>query len=302
MKLVDYAYIETTNYCNLDCSFCNRDEVIGPLQHMTTFNFESIMVKLKDHPIKEAKLMGMGEPFLHPQFDEICRKFKQYFPKAKLISSTNCQYRVNSVFTNSLKYIDYLYLSIDGYKVNYETYRSPSKWKKLIEFLNTLNKLDKQNCKIAVNYVVNPKNVFDIQKVYDEIVKGYHLDELRLNIAQEWNPDKSIPLGYTEYQFDYLKENWSTMIKGKSIWEYKDCFWPQRGVYITVEGRVLMCCMNTAAKSFGNIFSSSLDTIRNTIGFKKVVEGCKENNPTDHCKNCSYHELVPILKRIGINE
>jgi len=31
MKPVTYAYLETTNYCNLACSFCNREDVIGPL-------------------------------------------------------------------------------------------------------------------------------------------------------------------------------------------------------------------------------------------------------------------------------
>ena len=24
MDKITYAYLETTNYCNLDCSFCNR--------------------------------------------------------------------------------------------------------------------------------------------------------------------------------------------------------------------------------------------------------------------------------------
>ena len=28
---ITYVYLETTNYCNLNCGFCNRDDVIGPL-------------------------------------------------------------------------------------------------------------------------------------------------------------------------------------------------------------------------------------------------------------------------------
>ena len=35
MDKITYAYLETTNYCNLDCSFCNRTDVIGPLKHMS---------------------------------------------------------------------------------------------------------------------------------------------------------------------------------------------------------------------------------------------------------------------------
>jgi len=120
LKPITYVYLETTNYCNLACSFCNRDEVIGTLQHMPISKFRKLLESIKDHPIKEGKLMGMGEPMLHPKFDQICKIFKDYFPSAKLIVATNCQYKIKESFTNSLKYIDLLYFSIDGYKESYE--------------------------------------------------------------------------------------------------------------------------------------------------------------------------------------
>ena len=87
---INYAYLETTNYCNLNCTFCNRDVVVKKLKHLSLTNWELVLEKLKDQPIKEAKLMGLGEPFLHPQFSTICKMFKDYFPKAFLIVATNC--------------------------------------------------------------------------------------------------------------------------------------------------------------------------------------------------------------------
>ena len=83
---ITYAYLETTNYCNLDCSFCNRMDVIGPLKHMSLDNWQKLLDGISHHPIQEAKLMGMGEPMLHPQFDEVCRMFKETFPDAKVLS------------------------------------------------------------------------------------------------------------------------------------------------------------------------------------------------------------------------
>ena len=97
---ITYALIETTNYCNLNCSFCNRNEVIGKLQHMSIPKFTEIMEKLKDHPIKEAKFTGMGEPYLHKDFDKLCEIFKYYFPQAFLIVATNCQYKIKASFEN----------------------------------------------------------------------------------------------------------------------------------------------------------------------------------------------------------
>src|SRR5574337_703327 len=132
---IKYAYIETTNYCNLRCITCNRQDVIGPLKHMSVDNFSQLMAKLQSHPIQEAKLMGMGEPFLHPHFSKITKKFKATFPTANLISSTNAQYLLTQNMVDSMKYIDMLYISIDGAHDNYERMRPPSKWKKLITLM-----------------------------------------------------------------------------------------------------------------------------------------------------------------------
>ncbi len=298
--MIEYAYIETTNYCNLQCTFCNRHEVIGALQHMSVDKFIELMEKIKHHPINTAKLMGMGEPFMHPKFNEICRIFKQYFPDAFLIVATNCQYKIRPWFEECLQHIDMLYLSIDGYKTSYETYRPPSKWEKLMQFLEKMKDIPRHGCRIVCNYVVNPGNVSDIKLVQDNIVVPYKLEQLRLNIAQDWSEDRSMPGGYTKEQLDYLKSNWKDCIQGKSEWNYSDCFWVNNGLYVTVEGRVLACCMNTAAKQFGNIFQDSIENIHNGTDYQLVKNGCSSNNPTSHCKNCSYKELVPMLKEIGI--
>ena len=88
---------------------------------------------------------------------------------------------------------------------------------------------------------------------------------------------------------------------GKSQWDFKDCFWPKNGLYVNVDGDIKVCCMNTSAKSFGNIFSDSIEKIRHGSEFQKVKLGCQTNNPTSHCENCSYKELVPQLQRLKVN-
>ncbi len=304
MDKITYAYLETTNYCNLDCSFCNRDEVIGPLKHMSLEDWGKLLDGIKHHPIEEAKLMGMGEPMLHPQFDEVCRMFKEVFPKCKLIVATNCQYNINDKFRECMKYIDMLYFSIDGYEKNYERDRAPAKWKKLIRFLDQFESVDRHECNVVVNYVVNAYNVYDIPRI-DELRVNYNLGELRLNIAQIWDADTKMSddvatSGYTKHQLDYLKKNYGGKIMGKSKWDFKDCFWVNNAIYTTVEGHVKMCCMNTGAEPFGNLFENTIDEIRLMDDYQNVKKGCQTNNPTSHCKNCSYKELTPILEYVGV--
>ena len=304
MNKITYAYLETTNYCNLDCSFCNRTDVIGPLKHMSLEDWGKLLDGIKHHPIEEAKLMGMGEPMLHPQFDEVCRMFKEIFPKCKLIVATNCQYNIKDKFRECMKYIDMLYFSIDGYKESYERDRSPAKWSKLLKFLEQFKSVDRYNCDVVVNYVVNAYNVQDIKKI-DDLRKEHNLGQLRLNIAQIWDADTKMSddistSGYTEEDLNYLRENWNEQIMGKSKWDFKDCFWVNNGIYTTVEGNVKMCCMNTGAEPFGNLFLNTIDEIREMEDYQNVKKGCNTNNPTSHCKNCSYKELTPILEYVGI--
>ena len=310
VKPITYAYLETTNYCNLRCSFCNREDVIGPLKHMSLDNWGKLLDGIKHHPIEEAKLMGMGEPMLHPQFDEVCRMFKETFPNAKLVVATNCQYKIDEgsrfrdKFQECLKYIDLLYFSIDGWGESYERDRSPAKWSKLLKFLEDFQTINRYDCDCTVNYVVNAYNVDDIEKV-DKLRTDNKLGMLRLNIAQIWDEETKMSddlatSGYTIEQLDYLRDNWGDNIMGKSKWDFKDCFWVQNGIYTTVEGHVKMCCLNTGAEPFGNLFENSIDEIRLMEDYKNVKRGCETNNPTSHCKNCSYKELTPILSHVGV--
>ena len=110
---------------------------------------------------------------MHPNFSELCKIFKQYFPDSKIITATNCQYKITDNFTSALKYLDLIYLSIDGYKDNYEKFRKPSKWIKLIDFLERLIKIKKYDCKITCNYVVNKDN--KISKKLRNFVKSIKL-------------------------------------------------------------------------------------------------------------------------------
>ena len=86
-----------------------------------------------------------------------------------------------------------------------------------------------------------------------------------------------MPGGYTQEDIKYLKNNWSQNLKGKDKWDFEDCFWVNEGLYTTVEGNVKMCCMNTGATPFGNIFETDLEEIRSTKEFQDVKIGRDSN-------------------------
>jgi MoaA/NifB/PqqE/SkfB family radical SAM enzyme len=295
-----YAYLETTSYCNVDCKFCNRKEVINGSTHMTVEQFDLLLKQIEKQPITDAKLMGMGEPFMHPQFNTITRRFRETFPDAFVISATNCQVALNERFKDAVKYLDMCYLSIDGGKENYEDIRFGSSWDKLHKFLRNLADFKSEvKCTFPINFTVTPQNVFDID-ILLMVNDMYSLDGLRINFVQNWDEDKSavgLLNGFTEGQIDYLKQ-YKQYFKGKTPWTYSDCFWVKNGLYVTVDGNVKVCCMNTSAKPLGNLFQQPLQLIRASIPMRTIASGCATNQPTEHCKNCSYKELDPFLAKI----
>ena len=168
-----------------------------------------------------------------------------------------------------------------------------------MNFLEDFRSIDRGGCKTPVNYVVNAYNVYDIPKI-EKLIGEYKLDGLRLNIAQIWDEDISMSddiatSGYSEEQLNYLKTNYQDKIMGKSVWDFDQCFWPKNGLYVTVEGNVKVCCMNTGAVPLGNLFEHNIDEIHESEGYQLIKDGCATNNPTSHCKNCSYKELIPIF-------
>ena len=68
MKKFNKIYIEITNNCNLNCSFCSKSK--RDKREMSLDEFENIIIKIKDYT-KSIYLHIKGEPLLHNKLDGI---------------------------------------------------------------------------------------------------------------------------------------------------------------------------------------------------------------------------------------
>ncbi|MGN1213009.1 MAG: radical SAM protein, partial [Christensenellales bacterium] len=75
MKKYKRVYVEITNICNLNCSFCpknSRDKTF-----MTTKQFEYVATQIS--PLTDNICLHlMGEPLLHPNLDDILKIAEKY--------------------------------------------------------------------------------------------------------------------------------------------------------------------------------------------------------------------------------
>ena len=67
-------YVEITNNCNLNCSFCSK--ISKTKKEMSEEEFETIIKKIKDYT-KYIYLHVKGEPLLHSKLDKLLKIYDE---------------------------------------------------------------------------------------------------------------------------------------------------------------------------------------------------------------------------------
>ncbi|MDR0441417.1 MAG: alpha/beta fold hydrolase [Candidatus Accumulibacter sp.] len=79
------ANIEITTHCNLKCRFCARTRLRKTSRHMPFGAFRNILALLPN--TYRITLVGLGEPLLHPEFDEFIGYAKSLGKKVGLVTN-----------------------------------------------------------------------------------------------------------------------------------------------------------------------------------------------------------------------
>lgn len=107
-----YVDVSITDCCNLSCVYCYADANAKRHSHMNVRLFEKIVGELEAAGVHYLRIAG-GEPFMHPQIDEImeiCRKTKMI--KSISTNATLINEQAVSILKNSA--IDWVVVSLDG--------------------------------------------------------------------------------------------------------------------------------------------------------------------------------------------
>ena len=262
-------YIEITNNCNLNCSFCS--EIKKPKKEMTTREFEIIISKIKDYT-DYIYLHIKGEPLLHSKLDElltICDNNKIY------VNITT-----NGTLLKERKNILLKHKSVR--QINISLHSENNKNNYFDDVFNTCDELSKN---IYINYrlwtltdsKLNKESTIIVKKkkkhynISTEIVSNYKIDN---NIFIDFNnifvwPDESLGLNINAKCYGLINQ-----------------------LGILVDGTVVPCCLDSnGIINLGNLFIEDLDEILNTSFVKDIIKGFKENKSNCKlCKNCNFRE------------
>ena len=272
-------YIEITNSCNLNCSFCLNTQ--REKAFMSIDNFEQIIKKVKDYT-KLVCLHVKGEPLLHPQLEDILWIIDKYNLKTNITTNGTLLKKNLSIIKNS-NAVRQLNLSLHSCLENNNI--------DVKEYLNNIYECVEQleNTDIIVSYRLwnlndianNEKN----EEVIEFLSQKYKIEKLKEKMAlNEWiKLEEKIFINQdTMFIWPNLNE--------KTINESGRCLALKNQIAILVNGDVVPCCIDSEGKIIlGNIFEKDLDNILNSNRALKIVEGFEKNIISEElCKRCGF--------------
>lgn len=250
-------FLEITWRCNLNCTYCVRRQM-NPEDKIKDMPLEDVKKLCKEINPEIINIIGTGEPFCYPEWDELMKFIKDN--KYTLQFTTNgvllTEERINNLPINSI-----LYFSIDTLNNDRNIELKGSPIDLVVKNIKLLRKL-------------RPDVEINIQPV---ITKGFTSEfyvfcDLVESVAAGFSP--ILPTCYDKETFDKIypsddeivevdrlwniAQSENKMTKGNPFWTkptHKICPDPFNIIFVAINGDVYPCCYIYSARP--NIFSKA---------------------------------------------
>lgn len=269
-------YIEITNKCNLNCTFCS--EVKREKEKITLENFEEIIKKINNYT-DYIYLHVKGEPLLHPEIDKILDIAEKYNLKVNL--TTN-----GTLFPNV---VDKIKDKKALHKINFSLH-SENNYKNYLEnIFENVKKLSTDTVAIYRLWTLN-NNKLDkkSQEIVEKIKNFYNLDEKTYKNLKTKN---NIKISSTIYVDKDNEFTWPDNIENE-LSPLGYCHALKTHIAILVDGTVVPCCLDSNASiPLGNIYDNTLEEIINNERYKNLQRSFQNRKPCESlCRRCTFKD------------
>lgn len=278
MKKFKKIYIEITNICNLNCSFCSKDNRIKESISLT--NMEELLNKINDYT-DYVYLHVKGEPLLHPKLKEILDLCEKYHKKVNITTNATLLKAKETILSHpAIRQIN-LSVHSENQEKNY-----------LEEIFEVTDKLKEKN--IVYRFWTMSDNNLNKKstELVEKIINHYKLSP---EIVEKIKTDNNIKINSNTYVNKANQFVWPNINNDY----YNDkgyCYALKDQLAILVDGTVVPCCLDSdGIINLGNIYSNTLEDIINSSRYQKMRSGfCNRKVTEELCKHCSYKERFDI--------
>ena len=266
-------YIEITNRCNLNCSFCGKNK--RDYRDMSLSEFELVINKIKKYT-DYIYLHVKGEPLLYSNLDSL------------LSICDNTNIKVN-ITTNGVFLKEKLSVLINHFCIRQINISLHSENNKKNYFLDVFSSGKILSTKMFISYRIWDLKEYKLNKksteIVNKIIEFYNLSPV---IVDKLYNDKNIKIAS------------NTFVNKENIFTWPDidndilvdgfCYGLKTHIAILSNGDIVPCCLDANGEiKLGNIFEDSLDDVLNGDIYKSLLKSFKDNKALHPlCKSCNF--------------
>jgi len=274
------VYIEITNTCNLNCSFCSVSS--REKKSISVDDFKIVLEKVKAYT-DYLYLHVKGEPLLHPQLSDLLDICGHFSFKVNIVS--------NGILIAKQKELLLKQNSIRQINFSLHCYYELAERKKA-DYLNDIftfisKALDETKMYISLRLW----NIKELQTEQNNDI----LNAIQLYFIPDFDlkdlscTQRKIKIKDRLYlNFDDVFE-WPDLIK--EVHEAPQfCYALRDQIAILSDGRVVPCCLDgEGVLELGNIFTDSMETILTSSRAKNIYDGFTHRIAVEElCKRCTF--------------
>ena len=273
--MLDRIYLEITNVCNLDCSFCHKTARVK--KRMSAEEFDLLLEKLAG---KSRYLFFhlMGEPTLHPllpRFIEAARA-KGFLPA--ITTNGSLLAKRQEELLNALPYK--ISISLHAPEAN-AAFSDESYLETCIGFAK---EAASRGCIIALR-LWNLGSGADNSQILDRLHAAFPEEWRELRGGSSQRLSARIFLEWGE-RFDWPDPSLPEQAPDADLF----CYGLRDQIGILVDGTVVPCCLDADANlALGNLFSAELDEILASPRARAIYDGFTRRRAVESlCRKCGY--------------
>ena len=264
--------LEITNECNFACPHCPRDDLnIGrDIGMMDTRMFDRIIYEIAGH-VPVVKLIGLGEPALHPQLDALMHRLRLAGLRTLIYTNGTLfeRFTPEDIFAWEVSQI---VVSVDGLdERGFERLRVGGHYQNLLDNLETFQARRAARAyggpPVEVRHVIMPGETPAMLAAFKRAWRGRHADTVKFNLLVA---PYGRPRGAVEQR--------------------PSCRDIRREMHVRVDGRVPLCGYEGHAEWIGDLRTSTVSRVWRAARLEEVrrLHATRDLTDLPFCKTCQF--------------
>jgi radical SAM protein with 4Fe4S-binding SPASM domain len=278
--MLERAYVEIGNICNLRCSFCHKTKR-APRQ-MTPVEFAKVLDKLSGK-CKFIYLHLLGEPLCHPKLDELLNLAAERDFSVCITTNGTLLDQKGDIL---LKHCD----TVHKVSISLHAPEGNGREESLASYISGVVGFAKQFSAAGGFSVFRLWNLDSAEASGKNGLNSYIESVLHDEYPGEWSARYS---GFRMAERTFIEYDgvfvWPSESKADEV-ECGTCHALRSQVAILVDGTVVPCCLDSEGNMpLGNIFEKNLDDILKDRAAREMRQGFERGVYTaELCKKCTY--------------